>query len=154
MMLRNLQAEQAVLCALLNAGTDGTGNPGAWRLMDDLDLEPADFYGGEHSLHGRVYTAMLSLKAERVAVDLVTVGDRMDGEGKALAAKLARKQVTPSHARDYAHIIKDLSSRRLLRNVGANILEMAEDRETPMDTILGKAQQAVLRVNRDTTSLM
>lgn len=87
-------------------------------------------------------------------VDLITVGDRTDGDGKALAAKLARKQITPSHARDYARIIKDLSSRRLLRNVGANILEMAEDRETPMDTILGKAQQAVLRVNRDTASLM
>lgn len=154
MMLRNLQAEQAVLCALLTAGTDETGNPRAWRLMDDLDLEPADFYGGKHSLHGRVYAATLSLKVDKIAVDLVTVGDRMDGDGKALAAELARKQVTLSHARDYAQIIKDLSSRRLLRNVGANILEMAEDRETPMDSILGKAQQAVLRVNRDTTSLM
>lgn len=140
----NLEAEQALLGALMFDNA----------LLEKLPaLTAADFYD---PVHGRIFAAITSLIGAGRFADGVTLAERLAGDvgltelgGRAYLMRLMDAAAPLTYqAVDYAHLLRDLSARRLLVAIAdqlrAGALSRAGD-EDAVDVALGaeRALQAI-----------
>lgn len=139
----NLMAEQSVLGAVLTA-------QGAWdRVSEQLTAD--DFYRSEHRL---IWTAMADLARRSQALDVVTVSESLEANGKdeesgGLAYLAALAQDCPGDANVWAwsKIIREQSVRRQLIRVGSSFIERGYAKDgTETAQILDEAEREVLQI--------
>ncbi|MBQ1761931.1 MAG: hypothetical protein IIZ92_03405, partial [Aquincola sp.] len=119
-MLRwSCEAEQAVLGALLT-------EPRAWKRAGD-SLIPGQFYDPRH---GAIFTVIAALANAGQAVDVVSVFERMQAEGKAETCggivylnELAQSSVGAGNVVRHAEIVREKSAQR---DLAAAIADAAE----------------------------
>ena len=140
----NTDAESAVLGSVLI-------DP---RTLTDVIplLKPPDFYLAKHRT---IYEAMLSLHRDRSAIDVLTLSDRLERDGKlkragGFDALSALMLSVPSaiQADDYAQIVHNASIRRGLLDAATAIAKLAYDEGLPVEEVVGQSESAVYAVRR------
>ena len=145
----NLEAEAALLGALLIDN----------RLVEDvqLQLKPEHFYGGEASLHARLYAAILRLVDKNQIATPVTLRPLFLADeamatagGPAYLAELTHSAALIA-APDFARQIYDLALLRALVTVGGDMARAALDTSTEIDPKgqIEAAEMALYRVAED-----
>ena len=126
--LADIQAEESLLSACI-------GKRG--KILEVRNLVQADdFYRQQHRL---IYSAMLSLAADGVEVDVVSLMDRLRKDGNlekvtvGLVTKINGIDALPSLAEQYAGIVVDYSKRRNLVDLGREISQKAADVSEELD---------------------
>ncbi len=134
---RNVNAERAVLGAIL---LDGPSTNVAFET-----LKPEDFFFPEH---GRIFERMSSMADAGQAVDLVTLGDELQGRGEleqvggaAYVAQLVDGVPRVTNIEFYARIVKEHAMRRSLADAGYAIQQVALDEEEPLDEVLERLEK-------------
>lgn len=128
---QNLDAEQAVLAAVLQAPA----------VLDELAglIEPGDFYSPGHEA---IYRAMIRLRAEGRAVDLVIVADAVKGSrpvddlgGSFYLADLTDLVSSPQAAPAHARIVREHSMRRQIEAIGLAVATKARQPTRDVGTL-------------------
>jgi replicative DNA helicase len=116
---RDPDAEADLLCAVMV--TSG-------RILDDVDLTPAEFYTPAHET---IYTAALTLHAAGKPVETTTLADYMlrDGTlnqigGPGALADIYGRHALPASATHYAGIIRDRAIRRAVVTAGTRLQQL------------------------------
>ena len=111
---QSIQAEQAVLCCCLDS------EEGMNVVL--TTLQPTDFY---HPGHRLIFTSILELAAERNAVDIITVSERLKRQGELEAvggmtyiSQLSDLMIIRSNVSQYAAIVRQ---KALLRKIIENL---------------------------------
>lgn len=129
LMLANREAEEAVIGALIL-------DPSALALIRPT-LDVGDF---SSAYLGDVYRIICELADERVAIDWLTVSDRIVRSGGKPEPVLDAVRATPTalHVGHYAHIVSELAMRRRLLDASARIAQIAADESKSRDEVLGQ----------------
>jgi replicative DNA helicase len=115
----NLEAEQALLGAIL-ANNEALNHVGS-------NLEAEDFYA---EIHQRVYRTILQFHDRGMIANPVTLKHHFtkdDGIEDAYLARLVASASAIINVRDYAGIIRDLSTKRALIGIGETVVNRAFD---------------------------
>ena len=119
-------------------------------------IVPEDFYDNDHKI---VYTSLLSMYMQNKTIDDVTlVNDIKTQGGKDEASSiefislLAQSVPTAANAKDYAQIVKNMSTKRNVINVCESIIEDAYESGVPVNTLIDGAEQKIFDIShtRDT----
>lgn len=149
-MPHNLDAEKALLgCILLDEDVQS-------EILDDLKAE--DFY---QESHREIILGMKAVHAAGKAVDIVTLTDRLSGDGKLNQAggvqtitELAENALSSVNYKQYLEIVKRDSMNRKLIRASKDIIEnsMGSPEE---DAALGFAEKMIYAIsqNEDSTAL-
>ena len=131
-------AEQSVLGAIL--------------IDKDAIIDVSEFLKPEHfyrEAYGTVFASMLSLYEAHEPIDVVTVTAQLKKEGtlKDVGGAQAVNELldtvpTSAHAKQYARIIKELFTKRMLIRTAAAVTELAFTEKGEAQEILDKAEQA------------
>ncbi len=155
---QNLEAEDHVLGAMLLS-------PRAVDVAAET-LTAADFY---RSTNGAVFTVCTDLHLDGVAVDAITVIDRLeekrDGNGKSLLEQVGGRSrvhelanIVPATANvgHYANIVKEAAVLRRMLAAGQTIAALAMERPGDTDDLVEQAEAAVyaLRNESDRSSFV
>lgn len=142
---QNLEAEESILGGILLDGE---------AIARVVDILPVDaFY---LSSHREIYRATLALHARGSPTDILCVTawlqdqgllDKIGGQNK--LAELVDRTVSAVNIDRYALLIKDKYLRRKLIEVGSNVVQMAYDASTSLDTVLDRAEQQIFSVTQD-----
>jgi len=140
----SLEAEQSVLGAILidkNAIVEVAGF-----------LRPEHFYEDKHNL---IYDAMLSLYEERKPIDLLTLTEKLktdkkhkDVGGSAYLTELTGVVPTAAHIEEYGKIVAEMSAKRALIAVSADIAEISFDPTKGLKEILDQAESKVFSISQ------
>ncbi len=110
-------------------------------------LKPEHFYEDKHR---RIFEEILQLYQDREPVDVVTVSEKLkkakaltDIGGMPFLADLVNSVPTAAHAEHYAHLVKDMYTKRQLISTATRILEMGFDDSGDVRQILDEAEQKV-----------
>ncbi len=125
------------------------------RAMDDIesDIEVRDFYRSDHQY---IYTAIHALIQRDEAVDVVTVSEELEKEGKlkqtgglAYLGALAKNTPNSANIKAYAKIVRERAVLRRLIETSNDIIEKSyhPDGMMPAD-ILDYAERSVLEIAR------
>jgi replicative DNA helicase len=135
----SLEAEQSVLGSLL--------------LDRDAVVAVVEFLRPEHfyeEKHQQIFDAMLQLYQDRDPVDVVTVSERLKKQksltevgGSSYLTELVNKVPTATHAENYAHLVRDQYTKRMLISAASSILEMGFDEGGDVRQILDVAESKV-----------
>lgn len=138
------EAEQAVLgCILID--------PTAFYEVATV-LEPDDFF---QQAHGMIYKAIRTLYGDRVAVDMLTLGELLRQRGveqirgveiEAVILDLIGSVPSSVHALDYARIVESAAVRRRLIRAGMAIANLGHDNTKGVNTILADSEQTLFSV--------
>ena len=116
---QSVQAEQAVLCACLDSEDSMTVAVAA--------LQPQDFY---HPGNRLIFTAIMELAAERNAVDVITVSERLKQNGNldavggtAYLSQLSDLMIIRTNIAEYASIVRQ---KALLRKIIGSMDEIVQ----------------------------
>ena len=130
----NIDAEKSVLgCMLMDNSNDS--------VLAAVDvLKPKDFY---FPAHQDIYASMLSLAAERVPVDLITVQNELQKRNKidviggiSYLTELTELVPTTANINTYIKIVEEKSLLRQLINASTKMTTMAySEEENPRDII-------------------
>jgi len=138
--LHNLEAEQALLSAVLLQAD-------AWADAATV-LSASDFF---RSAHGRIWEAVERLRANRVAVDLVTVKDELgrSGEldavgGPAYLASLLDGASRSTNVAHYAGIVREKARLRAVAQAAEALLESACLAQEQAGSIVENGLQSLL----------
>ncbi len=140
---QNLEAEKSLLGAIIISE----------ECLPDITeiLKPDDFYDERHRL---IYGAMFSLYEHHRPVDLTTLVSELKAKGhteraggSAYLAELSSFVPTAAHAKEYANLIREASTRRRLIHVGAEITEQAYDDSIDTAELVGMAEQSLFKVS-------
>jgi replicative DNA helicase len=119
----SIEAEQSVIGSLLISDT-------AWAKVSNR-LGAADFYRADHRI---IFAAIATLQAQRKAVDAVTICDLLerqgtlsDAGGLAYVGTLARDTPSAENVETYAHLVRERSSLRRLKEIGERISASATE---------------------------
>lgn len=133
------EAEQSILGALL--------------LDRDAVVSVVEFLRPEHfyeDRHAKIYDAMMNLYQDREPVDVITVSQRLkktktlkDVGGMEYLTEVANKVPTAAHAENYAHLVRDQYTKRMLITAASSILEMGFDDGGDVRQILDAAESRV-----------
>lgn len=128
-MPHNLEAEQAVICALLI--NKEYAAPKAQAI-----LEPEDFYQDRHGILFRELcngtpADLVSLKQSLTEKKLLEKAG-----GEQYLKELVFSAITSAGVEHHARIVKDMSRRRRLGNLGIQVSDTSNDLTTPWDDIL------------------
>jgi len=141
----NLEAERAVLGAILLHNE-------ALAAIED-GLVPEMFFRDSHA---RIYRAMRTLAARKVAIDLATVreelaraGDLEAVNGPAYLAALVCDVPRSTHIADYAAIVREKATLRELVRSASDLLADAYAGEGSSAEILDRGQQRLLELAVD-----
>ncbi|MDG2989910.1 replicative DNA helicase [Candidatus Synechococcus calcipolaris G9] len=142
---QNLEAEESILGGILLDGE---------AIARVADILPVDaFY---LSSHRDIYRATLALHGRGSPTDILCVTawlqdqgllDKIGGQNK--LAELVDRTVSAVNIDRYALLIKDKYLRRKLIEVGSNVVQMAYDASTSLDTVLDQAEQQIFSVTQD-----
>ncbi len=137
----NFEAEQSILGSmLLNA-----------RCVDEalVFLRPEDFY---HPQHRDIFAAMAYLMESGVAVDIVTVSERMEQEGKMhiggmeYLSRLTEAVPSTSNLAHYIRIVSEKSSLRKLIDANMRIADDCFTGSEDADILIGRAGDEIYRI--------
>jgi replicative DNA helicase len=142
----SIEAESSVLGGLLL-------DNGAWDRVGDLLID-GDFYRHEHRL---IYAAVGSLINESKPADVITVFEKLQGQGKAeevggLVYLNSLAQYVPSAAniRRYAEIVRERSILRKLVGASDEIATAAfSPKGKPVAQILDDAEQKIFNIGEE-----
>ncbi len=131
---------------------------GAILIDKDAMIDVIEFLRPEHfyrEAYGTIYEAMMGLYERREPIDVVTVTSELKKLGKLQAtggaaqiADLVGVVPTSAHAEQYARIIKELNTKRLLISTAAKINELAFDEKGEVQTILDEAEQEIFSISQ------
>ena len=140
---RNEDAEQSVLGAVL-IDKDAIG------LVSEI-ITPADFY---NEINGMIYDAMLLLYEQRKPIDLLTLsqvlkknknGDKVESS---YLSDLVNIVPTAANIEEYAIIIKECSTKRILITVGTQIAENSFKEDQEISELLDKAESSIFAISQ------
>lgn len=139
---QNVEAEQSVLGALLV-------DKDAVIKVADL-LRPEDFYRDDH---GQIYAACLTLFEKRRPIDLITLTEEFEKQGKladiggaSYLATLANLVPTAAHIASYGQIVKEKATLRRLISSGTTIVGLGYAEERDVDEVLDEAERTLFGV--------
>lgn len=133
----SVDAEQAVLGGLML-------EPHRWDQIADL-IKPDDFYRRDHQL---IFRAIQTLTAADKRVDVVTVSDWIESQGKleqvaggAYVTELATGTISAANVRAYAEIVADKAMRRRVIDVATDLVNHGFDQRSGETLeLVGRAQ--------------
>lgn len=138
---QNIDAEEAILGAVLC-------NPVCLNKIADM-IRPDSFY---KPANRQIYNAITDLYSKNQAIDIVTVSEKLNEDGKLEAAggrayinDLVLNVVTTANIEYYAKIVQEKSIKRELINAGSEIVEMAYDNQTTEET-LDSAEKLIFNI--------
>jgi replicative DNA helicase len=136
----NLDAERAVLGAMLLEGRDGL--PRVIEL-----LRPSDFYT---EAHRAMYDTMLRLFDRGEPVDLITLSEELRRSdqlefvgGPAALALLVEQASIAAHLVSYASIVRDMAVLRELIQTSTQIITQAFDAKEEVQTVVDDAERRI-----------
>lgn len=131
---------------------------GAILIDKDAMIDVIEFLRPEHfyrEAYGTIYEAMMALYERREPIDVVTVtselkklGNLQVAGGAAQVADLVGIVPTSAHAEQYARIIKEYNTKRLLISTAAKINELAFDEKGEVQSILDEAEQEIFSISQ------
>ncbi len=140
-------AEQSVLGAIL--------------IDKDAIVDVSEFLKPQHfykESYGTIYDSMLALYEAHEPIDVVTVTAELKKEGnlKEVGGAHAVNELltivpTSAHAKQYARIIKELYTKRMLIHTAATITELAFTEKGEAEDILDKAEQEIFAIAQHAT---
>jgi len=140
--LHSKDAELAVLGSILI-------DPAAiWQISDFLS--PADFRG---ELTSAVYGEMVSMASSRVAIDLLTLGQRLEGKAGPPSGwtpwliGLLNEVPTSMHIVEYARVVESYAVRRRLRMAGEKAANAAYS-DGDLESSLSTAEASIFSVRQ------
>lgn len=141
---QSVDAEKSLLAAmLLDKDTMA-------KVSDVVRAE--DFYDDRHGL---IFGAMIELYNTHRPIDIVTVTDVLDSNGKleqvggaSKLAALTAGNLSAAHATQYAEIVANKATLRRLIAAANNITELGFATEMKLDEVLDKAEQTLFNVSR------
>jgi replicative DNA helicase len=132
-------AERALLAALLLSPAE---------IADVAPLvTPDDFASASNR---DLYAAMLDADAARDTLEVVTLGERLAGNARALASlHQAAVEAPMGKATRYAGLVRDASLRRALARTAAEAARGVHDRSVTAETLLDRAESSIAGLRRD-----
>src|SRR5687768_6161490 len=138
----SVEAEEAVLGSILIS---------AEALFEVLAfLKPEDFFIVRHAW---IFEGMLSLHERRDPIDYLTVVNELEQMGRlpeiggaAYILSLINKTPSTLNVEGYGRIVERMALRRRLIDAASQIARVAHSDETDIDTVIGKAEQAIFAV--------
>lgn len=138
-VLQNIDAEEWVLGGILL-------DPSAISIVANI-LPPSAFY---ITAHQRIYQAALALHSKKKLVDLMSVTtwladyellEKVGGQSK--LAQLLDRTVCAVNIDRYAELILDKYQRRQLVSAANQVITLAEDTSTELETVLEHSEQKI-----------
>ncbi|MGI6450829.1 MAG: replicative DNA helicase [Desulfitobacteriia bacterium] len=143
----NLEAEQAVLGALLLDPQKGSG---AFEI-----LQPEDFYRDSHKI---IYTAIRDIFERGDPVDLVTVAESLRGTGRlesiggiSTVSQIAASVPSAANVEHYARIVAEKSLLRQLIKTGGYLAEKGYEAGEEALSLLDEAERLILEISQRQT---
>lgn len=140
---RNEEAERALLGSMILA--QSAVEAALERLVS------SDFFLPRHQV---IFEAMTKLAAQGWAVDVVTLAETLQREGKltmagnlAYLAELSMVTPTPANAEKYIAIVEERSIMRRLAHAGCDITQDAMDGAKPLEQMLDDAERVVYNIS-------
>ncbi len=140
---QNIEAEQAVLCAML------IDKEAIARVTEILNGD--DFYREAHRV---IFNAMTELYGKNEAVDLITVTDALKRDSKledvggiAYITALANAVPTAANVKYHADIVAEKSVLRQLVRVSTEIAAMGYDADEEVNVLIDKAESRILEIS-------
>jgi len=140
---QDLVAEKSLLGAIMLSD----------EVMPDIltILRPDDFYDERHQI---IFKAMVALYDQHKPIDLLTLTSKLRTEknlkavgGGAYLAELSNFVPAASHAKAYAEIVENTSTRRKLIKAGTNITEKAFEENANVGELIGEAEKELFEVS-------
>lgn len=140
---QDLVAEKSLLGAIMLSD----------EIMPDIltILRPDDFYDERHQI---IFKAMVALYDQHKPIDLLTLTSKLRTEknlkavgGGAYLAELSNFVPAASHAKAYAEIVENTSTRRKLIKAGTNISEKAYEENANVGELIGEAEKELFEVS-------
>lgn len=141
---QNIEMEQAVLCAIL------IDKDALIKVVDQLT--PGDLYRPEHQ---EIFRACLKLFEKRQPIDLLTLSDQLEKDGKladvggvAYLTELTNAVPSSAHIANHAELVKANSTLRQLLAAGSRIIELGYQQDEDPDELLNQAEQALFAISQ------
>lgn len=141
---QNIEAEEAILGGIL-LDPEAIG-----RVMEILT--PDAFYIGAHK---DIYRAALDLHAKGQPTDLMTVTvwlkdhDKLDKVGgQSRIAQLIDRTVSAANIDQYATLVMDKYTRRMLIQTGGEISQLGYDTTIPLENVLDQSEQKLFGITQ------
>jgi replicative DNA helicase len=141
---QNIEAEEAILGGVL-IDPEAIG-----RVMEILT--PDAFYIGAHK---EIYRAALDLHAKGQPTDLLTVTvwlkdhDKLEKVGgQARIAQLIDRTVSAANIDQYATLVMDKYTRRMLIQTGGEISQLGYDTTVPLEKVLDQSEQKLFGITQ------
>ncbi|WP_198806142.1 replicative DNA helicase [Leptolyngbya sp. BL0902] len=141
---QNIEAEEAILGGVL-LDPEAIG-----RVMEILT--PDAFYIGAHK---EIYRAALELHAKGQPTDLLTITvwlkdhDKLEKVGgQARIAQLIDRTVSAANIDQYATLVMDKYTRRMLIQTGGEISQLGYDTTVPLEKVLDQSEQKLFGITQ------
>ncbi|MGA8744274.1 MAG: replicative DNA helicase [Solirubrobacterales bacterium] len=141
---QNIEAEESVLGAMLVA------EPALTRVIDEVKLNPADFYLDKHAA---IFASIHDLYAASKPVDELTVTEALtqhnqieSAGGRHYVSELAAKVPAAGNAKHYAEIVQQNSLLRRLLGAGQEIQAWVHDRDGEPRELSERAEKLLFDV--------
>lgn len=115
-------------------------------------LQPSDFYDERLK---EIYEACIDLYEERTPIDVLTVTERLKKRkslkeigGTSFVAELTNKVPTAAHVEHYGHIVKDMSTKRLLMSAASRLVDVSMDEGLAASEALDKAEAEIFSLSQ------
>ncbi len=139
----SIEAERSVLGAML------LENAALEEMLEQL--MPGDFYMAAHE---HIFAAMRDVALEGGAVDLVTLADRLEKNGKLDAAggavyltELMQFVPTTANLTHYARIVEEHSVKRALIRAGNDMIRGGLDEQKPVEDLLNESEKHIYDIS-------
>lgn len=141
---QNIEAEEAILGGIL-LDPEAIG-----RVMEILT--PDAFYIGAHR---DIYRGALELHAKGQPADLMTITmwlkdhdklERVGGQSR--IAQLVDRTISAANIDQYAALVMEKYTRRLLIQSGGDIVQLGYDTSTPLENVLDQAEQKLFGITQ------
>ncbi|MBE9136966.1 replicative DNA helicase [Nodosilinea sp. LEGE 07088] len=141
---QNIEAEEAILGGIL-LDPEAIG-----RVMEIIT--PDAFYIGAHR---DIYKGALALHAKGQPADLMTIAGWLKDNGKleqiggqTRLAQLVDRTVSAANIDQYATLVMDKYTRRLLIQTGGEISQLGYDTTLPIETVLDQSEQRLFGITQ------
>ena len=142
----NVEAERAVLGSLLI-------DPDGYRKIDGV-LVAEDFY--RHS-HKQLFGAISALGERNIPPDFITVCEELERRGtldeaggEPYVSGLANEIPSPFHVEHYGDIVRRVSVKRQIGDVGRELVRRSGDARSAVEEILDGAERLIFGIARQT----
>lgn len=141
---QNIEAEASLLGAIL-IDTDAIV-----KIADRISV--ADFYDPRHA---RIYEALVALYERRVAIDVLTLADQLQGTGfldmiggATYLTELTNFVPTAAHVEQYADIVAQKALRRRLIAASADMAMLGQDESKELRELIEEAESRLFEVSQ------